>query len=67
MTARDTFGSGITTSRETIDTCDHYGLQADAFVRAARGEQVWEFPIEDAVQMMRLIEQVLEANQSEGK
>ena len=34
---------------EEFPVCDQYGLQGDAFSRAALGEAPLEFPIEDAV------------------
>ncbi len=41
---------------EEFPVCDQYGLQGDAFSRAAAGEAPLEFGIEDAVQNMRVIE-----------
>jgi len=50
----DLVGSGARV--ETFPTCDQYTLQGDAFSRAVRGEASLEFPIEDAVQNMRIID-----------
>ncbi len=41
---------------EEFPVCDQYGLQGDAFSRAALGEAPLEFPIEDAVASMRVID-----------
>ena len=41
---------------EDFPVCDQYGLQGDAFSRAALGEAPLEFPIEDAVLNMRVID-----------
>ena len=41
---------------ETFPTCDQYTLQGDAFSRAVRGEASLEYPIEDAIQNMRIID-----------
>ncbi len=41
---------------EEFPICDQYGLQGDAFVRAALGEEAFEFPVEDAVRNMRVID-----------
>jgi predicted dehydrogenase len=56
---RDLYGSGV--RRETFPLCDQYGLQADAFSAAIRGEAEIEFPIADAVVNMRIIEAVFRA------
>jgi predicted dehydrogenase len=50
----DLLGSGARI--EEFPTCDQYTLQGDAFSRAARGEMVWEFPIEDAIANMAVID-----------
>ena len=41
---------------EEFPVCDQYGLQGDAFARAALGEAPLDFPIEDAVNTMRVID-----------
>jgi predicted dehydrogenase len=41
---------------EEFPVCDQYGLQGDAFSRAVLGEAPFEFPIEDAVLNMRVID-----------
>jgi predicted dehydrogenase len=51
---RDVEGSGVTV--EEIAPCDQYTLQGDAFSRAVLGEAPLEWPIEDAVLTMRVID-----------
>ena len=41
---------------EEFATCDQYTLQGDAFSQAIRGEGPLEFPIEDAIANMRVID-----------
>ena len=41
---------------EEFAVCDQYALQGDAFSRAVRGEAPLEFPIEDAIANMRVID-----------
>jgi predicted dehydrogenase len=41
---------------EEFPPCDQYTLQGDAFSRAIRGEAPLEFPIEDAIANMRVID-----------
>ena len=41
---------------EEFPVCDQYTLQGDAFSRAVLGEAPLEFPIEDAVLNMRVID-----------
>lgn len=41
---------------EDLDLCDQYTLQGDAFSRVIRGEAALDFPIEDAVRNLRLID-----------
>jgi len=53
-TGADLFGGG--TRIEEFPVCDQYTLQGDAFSRAALGEAPLEFPIEDAVMNMRVID-----------
>jgi predicted dehydrogenase len=50
----DLFGGGARV--EEFPVCDQYGLQGDAFSRAVLGEAPLEFPIEDAVLNMRVID-----------
>jgi predicted dehydrogenase len=59
---RDLFGGGATA--ENLPVVDQYALQGDAFSRAVRGEQALEFPIEDAVLNMRVIDAVFRAGAS---
>jgi predicted dehydrogenase len=41
---------------EEFPLCDQYTLQGDAFSRAVAGEEKLEFPIEDAIAQMRVID-----------
>jgi predicted dehydrogenase len=41
---------------EDFPVCDQYGMQGDAFSRAVLGEAPLEFPLEDAVLNMRVID-----------
>ncbi len=50
----DLFGGGARV--EEFPVCDQYTLQGDAFSRAALGRATLEFPIEDAVANMRVID-----------
>ncbi len=50
----DLFGGGAKV--EEFPVCDQYTLQGDAFSRAVSGEAPLEFPIEDAVLNMRVID-----------
>jgi predicted dehydrogenase len=59
---RDLFGGGAVV--EDLPTTDQYTAQGDAFSRAVRGEAAWEFPIEDAVLNMRVIDAVVRAAES---
>lgn len=51
---RDLAGGGLVV--EDLELCDQYTLQGDAFSRAVRGEAPLDFPIEDAVMNLRLID-----------
>jgi predicted dehydrogenase len=53
---RDVHGGGVTT--ETFPTCDQYGIQADVFSRAIRGDGEVPVSIEDAVRNMAVIEAI---------
>jgi predicted dehydrogenase len=59
---KDLSGGGART--EEFATCDQYTLQGDAFSRAVRGETNLEFPIEDAIANMRVIDAVFRSAQS---
>lgn len=59
---RDLFGAGAV--RENLPVVDQYALQGDAFARAVRGEQALEFPIEDAVLNMRVVDAAFRAGAS---
>jgi hypothetical protein len=41
---------------EDFQITDQYGLQGDAFSRAALGEEAAPFPIEDAIANMRVLD-----------
>ena len=49
-----------------IPVCDQYTLQGDAFSRAVRGEAPLEFPIEDAIANMRVIDAAFRSARSGG-
>jgi predicted dehydrogenase len=49
---------------EEFAVCDQYTLQGDAFSRAVRGEAALEFPIEDAIANMAVIEACFKAAKS---
>jgi predicted dehydrogenase len=51
---RDLVGGGARV--EEFPACDQYTLQGDAFSRAVLGETAFEFPIEDAIANMRVID-----------
>ena len=53
-TGVDVFGGGA--RMEEFPVCDQYTLQGDAFSRAVLGEAPLEFPLEDAVMNMRVID-----------
>jgi predicted dehydrogenase len=53
-TGADLFGGGRRV--EQFAVCDQYALQGDAFSRAILGETRLEFPIEDALANMRVID-----------
>jgi predicted dehydrogenase len=57
----DLSGGGART--EEFATCDQYTLQGDAFSRAVRGEARLEFPIEDAIANMKVIDAVFRSAQ----
>jgi len=50
----DLFGGGARV--EEFPVCDQYDLQGDAFSRAVLGQAPLEFPIEDAIANMRVID-----------
>lgn len=47
-------GSGA--QAETFPTMDQYAAQGDAFAEAVRGVAPWEFPLEDAVRNMQVLD-----------
>jgi len=56
-TGADLFGGGRRV--EQFAVCDQYTLQGDAFSRAILGETPLEFPIEDALANMRVIDALI--------
>ena len=60
----DLFGTGARV--ETFPVCDQYTLQGDAFSRAILGEAPFEFPIEDAVLNMRVIDALFRSAERGG-
>ncbi|WP_158813619.1 Gfo/Idh/MocA family protein [Methylocapsa sp. S129] len=58
----DLFGGGA--RREEFATCDQYTLQGDAFSRAVLGEAPLEYPIEDAIANMRVIDALFRSGES---
>jgi predicted dehydrogenase len=58
----DLVGGGA--RREEFAVCDQYTLQGDAFSKAVRGEAALEFPLEDAVANMRVIDACFKAAKS---
>ena len=61
---RDLSGGGAVV--EEFATADQYALQADDFVRAVRGVAALDFPIEDAIANMRVIDATFRAAASEA-
>ena len=60
----DLFGGGART--EEFAVCDQYTLQGDAFSRAALGEAKLEFPLEDAILNMRVIDALFRSAERGG-
>ena len=58
----DLFGGGARVEEFAI--CDQYTLQGDAFSRAILGEEKLEFPIEDAVAQMRVLDALFRSGES---
>ena len=48
-----------------IDVCDQYGLQGDAFARAIIDDTDVDYPLEDAVKQMKIIDAVYESAEKE--
>jgi predicted dehydrogenase len=59
----DLFGGGARV--EEFPTCDQYTLQGDEISRATRGEATLEFPIEDAIANMGVIDALFRSAASE--
>ena len=51
---------------EEFPVCDQYTLQGDAFSRAVLGQAPLEFPIEDAIANMRVIDALFRSAKSGG-
>jgi len=51
---------------EDFPVCDQYTLQGDAFSRAVLGQAPLEFPIEDAIANMRVIDALFRSAKSGG-
>jgi predicted dehydrogenase len=49
---------------ETFEVTDQYGLQGDVFARAIRQRTPLEFPLEDAVHNMRVVDAIFRAAES---
>jgi len=49
---------------ETFEVADQYGLQGDVFARAIREGAPLEFPLEDAVRNMRVVDAIFRAAES---
>jgi len=47
---------GGSAKTETFEVCDQYRLQGEAFARILRGEDECEFPLEDSVANMRVVD-----------
>jgi predicted dehydrogenase len=47
-----------------FDVCDQYGVQGDNFAKAIRGEGPLEFPVDDAVKNMAVIDAVFRSAES---
>ena len=58
----DLFGGGARV--EEFATCDQYTLQGDAFSRAVLGETPLEYPIEDAIANMRVLDALFRSAKS---
>jgi predicted dehydrogenase len=58
----DLFGGGA--RREDFPVCDQYTLQGDAFARAVLGEAPWDYPLEDAIANMQVIDAIFRAGRS---
>jgi predicted dehydrogenase len=63
----DGSGLGDTSAQKiTFETANQYTLQGDAFARAVRGVAPLEFPIEDAVKNMAVIDAVFRSAETGG-
>lgn len=62
-TGSDLYGGGIRV--EEIPAVDQYTLQANAFATAILDQKPWLYPIEDAIQNMRVIDALFRSAKSE--
>jgi predicted dehydrogenase len=60
----DLSGSGITV--EELAPCDQYTLQGDDFSRVVLGEKTLDWPLEDAIANMRVIDAIFRSIESKG-
>ncbi|MBK9393098.1 MAG: Gfo/Idh/MocA family oxidoreductase [Uliginosibacterium sp.] len=63
-TGSDLYGGGIRV--EEIPAVDQYTLQANAFATAILDQQPWLYPIEDAIQNMRVIDALFRSAKTEA-
>lgn len=63
-TGSDLYGGGIQV--EEIPAVDQYTLQANAFSTAILDQQPWRYPIEDAIQNMRVIDALFRSAKTEA-
>jgi predicted dehydrogenase len=63
-TGSDLYGGGIRV--EEIPAVDQYTLQANAFATAILDQKPWLYPIEDAIQNMRVIDALFRSAKSEA-
>ena len=59
---KDLKGTEIVT--ETVEPCDQYTLQGDAFSRVILGDDPLEFPIEDAILNMRVLDALVRSSET---
>jgi predicted dehydrogenase len=56
--------AGVSAVPETFDVCDQYTIQGDVFSGHIRNGQPLEFPLEDAVRNMRVIDAIFRSAQT---
>jgi predicted dehydrogenase len=57
---------GASAKEETFPVCDQYGIQGDLFSEAIRSGKPVEFPLENAVQNMRIIDAIFRSAKTGG-